>query len=102
MRANINKISKRAKWIIISTTALAFPNFIIFWLVAVSLGGDALNGYVNNNHYFVCAHGACHEVSKSIWTYSYWHASSALFGIFLIFAELALFVTSKDIELEFD
>jgi hypothetical protein len=49
------------------------------------LGGDALNGYVQNDHYFVCAHGACNEVSRATWSYSYWHAISAYAGIVLMF-----------------
>jgi len=102
MRATINKMSKRAKWIIYSTTALAFPNFVIFWLITVYLGGDALNGFIKNSHYFVCAHGACTEVSKSIWTFSYWHAISAYAGIVLIFIEAAILVNTKDIDLDFN
>jgi hypothetical protein len=99
---NFRKISKRAKWILYPTSILAWLNFVVFWVVTVCLGGDAGNGYSKNGHFFVCAHGACHEVSKAIWNYSYWHSISAFWGIFLVFIELAVFVTTKDIELDYD
>jgi hypothetical protein len=101
MIAQIEKISRRAKWIISITAFLALPNFVAFWCAAVYFGGDALNGYVQNTHYFICAHGACHEVSKSFWTYSYWHTLSAMGGILLVFIEVAVFVTTGDIVLDF-
>jgi hypothetical protein len=102
MRATITKTSKRAKWIINTTMALVVPNFVIFWIITVCQGGDALNGYVRKGHYFVCAHGACTEVSKATWTFSYWHAISAYLGIVLIFAEAAILVNTKDIDLDFN
>ncbi len=100
--AKIIKMSKRAKLIIYVTASIVFPNFLVFWLVAVYLGGDALNGYVQNGHYFICAHGVCKEVSRSVWNYSYWHAISAIAGHMLIFTEAAVLVTTKDIELDFN
>jgi hypothetical protein len=102
MTGTIKNMSKRAKCVIYSTMALAVPNFIFFWFETFYLGGDALNGYVKLNHYFVCAHGACTEVSKTTWTFSYWHAMSAYFGIMLIFVEAAIFVNTKDIDLDFN
>ena len=101
MMAQIQNISRRAKLIISITGFLALPNFIVFWCAAVYFGGDALNGYVQNAHYFICAHGACHEVSKSFWTYSYWHTLSAMGGILLVFIEVAVFVSTGDIALDF-
>ena len=99
---NFKKISKRAKWVIYPTAVIAWVNFIVFWFVAVYLGGDALNGYVQGNHYFICAHGSCHEVTQTIWNYSYWHTISAGGGILLVFLELALFTTSGDITFDFN
>jgi len=83
------------------TALLAAPNFLLFAFASVYLGGDALNGYVQEGHYFLCAHGGCTEVSHSVWTYSYWHAVSAIGGILLIFVEAAIFVTMGDIVLDF-
>lgn len=99
---NIIKMSKRAKLIIYATAFIVFPNFITFWIVAAYLGGDALNGYIQNDHYFVCAHGVCREVSRSVWNYSYWHAISAIAGHILIFLEAAVLVNTKDIEIDFN
>ncbi len=90
--------SKRAKWVIYPTTVLAMVNFFTFIGGSLYLGGDALNGYVKAGHYFLCAHGHCSEVSRAIWHYSYWHALSAFGGILLVFAEVALFVNTGDIE----
>ncbi len=102
MRAKFKEMSKRAKWILNTTAVLAGMNFLVFWLVAVYLGGDALNGYVQGQHYFICSHGACHEVTESIWQYSYWHAITAGGGIFLVFVEAAIFINTGDINLDFN
>jgi hypothetical protein len=37
-----------------------------------------------------------------VWTYSYWHALSAIGGILLIFVEAAIFVTIGDVVLDFN
>ena len=42
------------------------------------------------------------EVVKPLWTYSYWHALTAMNGILLVFIELAILVTIGDIVLEFN
>jgi hypothetical protein len=81
---------------------LVVPNFIVFWVISVCVGGDALNGFIHDGHYFICAHGACHEVSRDFWIYSYWHAISAMGGIMLIFIEAAVLVTLGDIVLDFN
>jgi len=83
------------------TVLLAAPNFFLFVLASLYLGGDAFNGYVQEGHYFLCAHGGCTEVSHSVWRYSYWHTVTALGGILLIFVEAAIFVTIGDIVLDF-
>ena len=82
--ATIKSTSKRAKWVLNVTSVLAVTNFLVFAIVALYVGGDALNGYVQGQHYFVCAHGHCHEVTESLWRYSYWHAVSSGVGIFLV------------------
>ena len=92
--------SKRAKWVIYPTMALAMINFLTFSEVSINLGGDALNGYVQSGHHFLCAHGHCTEVSSSISNYSRWHAWTAMGGILLVFAEVALFLNTGDIDFE--
>jgi len=99
-RLKFRAYSKRAKRVIYPTAALAILNFIAFVLGSLHLGGDALNGYVRAGHYFVCAHGGCFEVSSAVWHYSYWHAWTAIGGIFLVMAETALFLNTGDIAWE--
>lgn len=100
MRAKFKEMSKRAKWILNATGALAGINFLVFWVVAVHVGGDALNGYTQGHHFFICAHGSCHEVSEQYWKYSYWHSILAGAGIFLVFIEAAILVNTGDISLD--
>ena len=83
------------------TVFLVVPNFLAFVVISVFLDGDALNGYVRDGHFFLCAHGSCVEVSHSIWTYSYWHAVTAWGGVFLFILEMVTFVTTGDIVLDF-
>src|SRR5690242_11639391 len=99
--AKITRMSARAKWILYGTAPVAMTNFVIFWVVAVYMGGDALNGFIKEGHYFIYAHGACREVAKSFWTYSYWHAISAMCGIVLVFIAAAVLVNTGDIDLDF-
>ena len=63
-------------------------NFLVFWTGAVALGGDAANGYSSAGRYFLCAHGGCREVSKALFTYSWWHAAitMASFAMLLVAA----------------
>jgi hypothetical protein len=99
-RIKFRSVSKRAKYFLYPTMVLVVVNFFAFISVSVLLGGDALNGYVHTAHYFLCAHGHCTEVSGSTWNYSWWHAVSALGGILLVFAEMALLLNTGDIHFE--
>src|SRR4051812_40933401 len=53
---------------------VAAVNFFSFVANAQQHGGDAMNGYHRDGHYFVCSHGACTEPSRRFWTYSYYHS----------------------------
>jgi len=92
--------SKRAKWVIYPTSALVFTNFITFIGADMYLGGDALNGYIQAGHYYLCAHGSCTQVSSFVWHYSWWHAVTALGGVLLMFALVAFFLNTGDIDFE--
>jgi hypothetical protein len=92
--------SKRAKWVIYPLAILAMANFFAFVAGSVHLGGDALNGFTRSGLYFVCAHGGCAEVSRVVWQYSYWHAYASLGGIVLLFAVIAIFLNTGDIDWE--
>jgi hypothetical protein len=99
-RIKFRSYSKRAKWVVYPTVWLAMANFFAFFVGSLYLGGDALNGFVRAGHYFLCEHGHCVEVSEALWRYSYWHAITAFGGILLVFAEIALFLNTGDIDFE--
>lgn len=72
-------MEKTQKWLsMLGYTLLfiAFINFAAFWIISLSLGGDALNGKIQNGRYYVGNHGRYTEVSKEIWTYSKIHTTS--------------------------
>jgi hypothetical protein len=97
-RIKILAYSRRAKIVGHPLAALAVVNFIAFSIGSVYLGGDAINGFESAGHFFVCEHGHCTEVSSCAWHYSYWHAIAAIGGILLMFATMALFINTGDIE----
>jgi hypothetical protein len=68
-----NKMKRRiCLWIF----GIGIVNFVLFWLVAVYLGGDAVNGKVVAGHYYLMSHGRYTEVSEAIFAYSRWHVYS--------------------------
>ena len=95
-------LSNRARWVLYPTLVLALLNFFTFVAVSQIFGGDALNGYIQMGKYFVRAHGSCVHVSPEIWQYSYWHAVTAMGGIQFSIAELALFVNTGDITIDWN
>lgn len=74
----------------------AFINFAVFWLIAVYLGGDAINGRIADGHYYLMAHGRYTEVSAAVFNYSEWHVYSVWITHPLAFlAALAYFRLNK-------
>ncbi|WP_235260397.1 hypothetical protein [Octadecabacter algicola] len=59
-------------------------NFAVFWVIAVILGGDALNGSKDAGTYYIASHGAERAVHPLVWYYSLIHSSVTL-GSFLLF-----------------
>jgi hypothetical protein len=51
-----------------------FVNFFAFIAISSALGGDALNGYARDGHYYVASHGSYTEVSQTVWTLNRIHA----------------------------
>lgn len=96
-RLRYQSYSRRAKWVLYPTVALAVINVLTFIGGILYLGGDALNGYVHSGHYFICAHSQCVETSRTIWRYSYWHTLAAFGGILLVILETGLFLSTGDI-----
>jgi hypothetical protein len=72
-------------------TVIALVNFTAFWLIAVSCGGDAWNGYIKNGRYFLGSHGAYTEVSRTFWKYSYYHVIMTWIAHGTVFIGLAIF-----------
>lgn len=62
---------KKYDWILATVAFIVcvagVVNFYTFLNQSSQLGGDAINGYEQNGHYYVCAHGTCAEVPKSTW-----------------------------------
>jgi hypothetical protein len=57
---------------------VAITNFASFIVIALLLGGDALNGKEAGGRYFLMSHGRYTEVSKAMFDYSLIHTSSVL------------------------
>ena len=96
-------MSRRAKFIFIPVFILAIVNFFSFIAIDLYLGGDALNGYAKDGHYFLysqTSHTRYIEVSRAMWTYSYWHAISVFITHGLVFIFVAIFMNTGDMVLE--
>lgn len=59
--------------------AVGAVNFFWFMAEASALGGDALNGYAQNGHFFVGSHGDYREVGRDTWEWSRAHSISLFF-----------------------
>jgi len=70
----MSKTAKRR--ICVTVFALCLANFVVFFIGAVYLGGDAVNGKIVADHYYLMSHGRYTEVSADIFSYSKWHAYS--------------------------
>jgi hypothetical protein len=90
------KFTRRGKWILYPLFIIAFINFAVFWVGAVCLGGDAINGYARDGHYFLSSHGSCTEVSPAVWHYSYFHTISVWATHGLTFATAAILFMTGD------
>ena len=55
---------------------LGLVNFLAFFVAAVYLGGDAVNGKMEAGHFFLMSHGRLTEVNEDVFAYSKWHAYS--------------------------
>jgi hypothetical protein len=82
---------RKNKWVYLLALILSLPilNMGAFIVVATYLGGDALNGRVKDDHYFLFAHGKYTEVSQAVFNYSRIHAYSvrltvALYGLAIL------------------
>jgi hypothetical protein len=69
---------------------LATANFLIFGVVSLFIGGDALNGHAEYGRFFLSNHGKLIEVSGWVFFYSGLHALS----LFITFPLAALCVVA--------
>lgn len=60
------------KWALI-VFVVAVLNFVAFAVAAATLGGDAVNGKVQDGRYYLASHGKLTEVSHAVFTYSRIH-----------------------------
>ncbi len=72
------KLSARARRYWSPVAVLAVVNFVAFFAVAVSIGGDALSGKAEGGRYYLSNHGVLTEVSPAVYTYSSVHTVSIL------------------------
>lgn len=61
---------------LLAVCGLGILNFVAFVIVAVAIGGDAVNGKAVGGHYYLASHGKLTEVSEAVYTYSLWHVRS--------------------------
>lgn len=81
-------------WSHIVMTVIAI-SFINFWWVFVEhfyIGGDALNGYMSNGHYYLSTQTQLRyiEVSEYVWKWSYFHSLS-VFALIILCVPLGFF-----------
>jgi len=91
-------LTPRGKRILYPIFILAIVNFIAFFIGAVHLGGDALNGHVADGHYFLSSHGVHTEVSRAVWRYSYFHAASVFLTHGLTVLTAAILFATGDLK----
>lgn len=73
---------------------LAILSFGAFMLTAIILGGDALNGHIENGRYFLSWHGRPTEVSALVFGYSRYHAIASL--VLLALAAISVLVSKPN------
>ncbi len=55
---------------------LGLANFFVFFVVALCIGGDAINGKMEGGHFYLMSHGRLTQVDEEVFAYSKWHAVS--------------------------
>lgn len=70
------KKDKKISLIINIVIVIGILDFILLFLSSIIIGGDAVNGYIQDNTFYVGSHGEYTKVSKLIWYISYYHVIS--------------------------
>lgn len=55
---------------------IAIINFTLFVIIAIVIGGDAVNGRIEGGHYYLANHGQLTEVNYFVFLYSTIHVYS--------------------------
>jgi hypothetical protein len=63
---------------LVAVCILCGLNFVVFVVIAMAIGGDAVNGKVVGGHFYLANHGRRTEVSEAVFTYSRWHVYSLI------------------------
>lgn len=71
-------MSPKSKRIFYSTLIIAAVNFALFFLIALAIGGDAVNGKTEGGKYYLANHGKYTEVSPVLYWYSFIHVITVL------------------------
>ncbi len=94
----VTRRTKICAWIIF----IGLANFLVYTVVYLSLGGDAMNGYIEAErvgrktvmHHYLVAHGHPLEVSRGVWIYSAVHSTSIWITMGAVL--LAMLTAAKD------
>lgn len=60
-------------------------NFGLFFVIGSSIGGDAINGRIEDGVYLLSSHGRDTPVSPWVWHYSLTHARFVITSFILVF-----------------
>jgi purine-cytosine permease-like protein len=71
-------LTPRGRRICQALIVLAFVNFIGFFVIGLISGGDAFNGKVEEERYYLGNHGHYTQVNWAVYAYSYVHAISVM------------------------
>ena len=74
-------------------------SFIIFWVLSVFAGGDAVSGKIENGHYYLASHGKYTEVSQIVYVLSAGYLT-VLFASVAFTLLPCLFVSLKGIRIK--
>jgi hypothetical protein len=99
----ITRVRSWLPWLALAAVVIGFANFFWFMIESTRFGGDALNGFVRDGHYFVTSHGLATEVDRATYEWSRFHAVSVFvthplalvgMGYLLLRVLFPLFITS--------
>ncbi len=67
---------RRLRLILDAAIVIGVINFLSFIAISLAIGGDALNGKIENGQHYLGAHGQFTAVSLAVYHYSLWHVGS--------------------------